>query len=212
MTHNSPFDDDIPREPREGGPEDSGSLHDAHWHDNSDGVSRKQADTDSSEPTSEQDPHETPGGHRCPHCGVYTDPGLDIKPDTPCPACSKKLQVPRCTLCEYDLSGLTVNQSCPECGKPIWDRNLDPPTSGLAITSLVLGILSVCSCALYGLPPLVLGPLAIIFGEIAVRQYKKNTRGGSTKGLALAGRICGWVSFSLSAGVFGLIIGIGVFF
>jgi len=92
-----------------------------------------------------------------------------------------------------------VTQSCPECGKPIWDSNIQPPTSGLAIASMVIGIVSIPSCMFYGLGALILGPLAIIFGEIANRQFKRGYRAGNTKGFAFTGRICGWVSFTIGA-------------
>jgi len=69
---------------------------------------------------------------------------------------------------------------------------------------MVIGIVSIPSCMFYGLPTLILGPLAIIFGEIANRQFKRGYRAGNTKGFALTGRICGWASFTI--GFVGLII------
>ena len=68
---------------------------------------------------------------------------------------------------------------------------------------MVLGIVSLASCILYGMPALITGPLAIIFGEIAARQHKNGTRGGNTKGYALTGRICGWIGFAIGLIVLG---------
>ncbi len=180
MTHNSPIDDNIPRDPGRNDSDADGSLHDSHWHDTS--------------------PDESPSNEKsdAPRCGNCGHDRTGISPDADCPNCLKRQQSPRCTFCGYELSGLLVTQSCPECGKPIWDSNIRPPTSGLSIASLVLGIVSIASCILYGMPALITGPLAIIFGEIAVRQYKSGARGGNTKGFALTGRICGWIGFIIA--------------
>lgn len=62
-------------------------------------------------------------------------------------------------------------------------------TSGLAITSLILGILSLIGGVLLLLPPL----LAIIFGHISVSQCNRN-RALSGKGLGIAGLVMGYVS------------------
>lgn len=139
----------------------------------------------------------------CFSCG-YDRSG--IGPDLPCPECGKSPNAPRCTFCGYELTGLQVTESCPECGKPIWDSNIQPPTSGLSIASMVLGIVSLVSCMFYGIPAIVLGPLAIIFGEIAVRQHKKGLRAGNTKGFALTGRICGWAGLAIGGTFLGFMV------
>ncbi len=148
--------------------------------------------------------------HRAPGCMTYCfSCGCDrsgIESNLPCPACGKNPNAPRCTFCGYELSGLRVNENCPECGKPIWDSNIQPPTSGLSIASMALGIVSLVSCIFYGIPALALGPLAIIFGEIAARQHKKGLRAGNTRGFALTGRICGWVGFIAGGTAVGLIV------
>ena len=105
---------------------------------------------------------------------------------------------PRCVSCGYELTGITVESRCPECGQPVWGSAQAKPTSGYAIASLVLGILSTVSCVLYGVPPLIFGTLGVIFGEIAVRHAKQGRAGGSTRGMALAGRICSWVGLAVS--------------
>ncbi len=113
---------------------------------------------------------------------------------------------PKCLFCGYELSGLDVGSKCPECGKPIWESNIQPPVSGMSIASMVCGITALPACVFYGVPSLILGVLAIIFGEIAARQVKRGERGGSSKGFALTGRICGWIAALLSVIGWGLII------
>lgn len=119
--------------------------------------------------------------------------------------------VPLCTFCGYELTGMDVGGNCPECGKPIWESNIQPPTSGLSIASMVCGIVGLMGCILYGVPTLVLGPLAVIFGEIAARQYKRGFRGGATKGFAMTGRICGWIGIVFSYGFLLTILAIAIF-
>jgi Domain of unknown function (DUF4190) len=57
-----------------------------------------------------------------------------------------------------------------------------PPTNGLAIASLVLGIIW-----LYWIGSI----LAVIFGHIALRQTRQRGEGG--RGLAIAGLTLGWI-------------------
>lgn len=98
---------------------------------------------------------------------------------------------PKCPACAYPLAGVRVGERCPECGTQFWD--LQPsklPTSGFAITSLVLGICSIGGCVLYGLPSLPLGVIGLIFGLLGTRQYRSGLRGGSTYGMAIAGIVC----------------------
>lgn len=139
----------------------------------------------------------------CGRCGADRG-GLDEL--SPCVKCGARPNDPRCTFCGYILTGLQVNEKCPECGKPIWDSNIQPPTSGLSIASMVLGIVSLVSCLMYGIPALILGPLAIIFGEIANRQFKRGERAGNTKGFALTGRICGWAGLAAGLTFTGIIV------
>jgi len=96
--------------------------------------------------------------------------------------------------CGYELRGLTVEGTCPECNRPVWDSASHiPTTSGYAITSLVLGICALVGCMCYGVPSLPLGIIGVVFGELASRQVKRGIRGGPSKGMALAGRICSWI-------------------
>lgn len=63
-----------------------------------------------------------------------------------------------------------------------------PARNGLAITSLVLGIIALVTCWLT-FPGIILGILAVIFGGIALARAR--TDRVSNKGLAIAGLITG---------------------
>lgn len=80
------------------------------------------------------------------------------------------------------------------------------PSTGLAVTSLVLGIVAIvsnCCCQLVGGS---LGIAAIITGFIALNKVKDGTGGG--RGMAMAGLICGIVAVVLGIGLFVLSLAI----
>lgn len=63
-----------------------------------------------------------------------------------------------------------------------------PPTSGLATSSLVFGVLGlVFGCCSFGVPSLI----AVLLGHMALRETKSGARGGH--GMAIAGLILGYV-------------------
>jgi len=64
-----------------------------------------------------------------------------------------------------------------------------PKTPGLAIASLVLGIISLLGAAVFILPTI----LAIVFGHVAYARIQKD-RGLTGAGLAVAGFVLGYVS------------------
>jgi len=71
-----------------------------------------------------------------------------------------------------------------------------PPASGLAVTSMIFGILSLIGCGLIaGLP-------AVIMGHMAQGQIKNNPNLGGG-GLATAGLVMGYISTALSCIVLG---------
>jgi len=81
------------------------------------------------------------------------------------------------------------------------------PSNGLAITSMVLGILSLvfnscCSllCCFFTLLGAALGIAAIITGFIALNKVKDGTGGG--RGMAMAGLICGIVALLMGIGLY----------
>ena len=80
--------------------------------------------------------------------------------------------------------------------------------TGLAVASLVLGIVGIasnCCCTLLGG---ALGIAAIITGFLALSQVKAGTAGG--KGMAMAGLICGVAALVLGIGLLILSIVINV--
>jgi len=104
-----------------------------------------------------------------------------------------------CIQCGYNLSGVAIGASCPECGRTVAPsfHSQTLPTSGKAIASLVLGISSIVSCMFYGVPTLVCGPLAIIFARQAKGQVERGEASDASAGMATAGLICGIVGLGL---------------
>ena len=85
---------------------------------------------------------------------------------------------------------------CPNCGGTIKGAGqvpAMPKTSGLAITSLILGILGIC----YGLTAIP----GLIIGIIAYRDIKRRPKEISGEGLALAGIITSAITFILGIGI-----------
>ncbi len=71
-----------------------------------------------------------------------------------------------------------------------------PPTSGLAIASMVCGILAILSsCAYVGI---LFGIPAVITGHMAMKSFRnpQDSKGG--KGMAIAGLICGYLGSLIS--------------
>ena len=82
----------------------------------------------------------------------------------------------------------------PPYGNPFWNQQppQQPKGNGYNIASLVLGILSIVCCCLYGIVPLILGGLSIAFFVISKKR-------GTANGLAIAGLICA---------IFGIVLGL----
>jgi hypothetical protein len=64
------------------------------------------------------------------------------------------------------------------------------PSQGLAIGSLICGILSLLCCA-----SILTGPAAVIMGFIARKNANENPNQFGGAGLALAGMVCGGIGF-----------------
>lgn len=82
-----------------------------------------------------------------------------------------------------------------------------PPTSGLAIASMVLGIVSVvfgCCWCTYGVISIPSGIAACIMGFIALNQI--NSGAASGKGMAIAGLVCGGIGVVLAILFFVLVM------
>lgn len=79
-------------------------------------------------------------------------------------------------------------------GQPRYAYPVQPqqPTSGMAVASMVLGIVGVTvGWFLLGIPAF----LAIIFGHIALTEIKKGAKSG--KGMAVAGLVLGYIVGSI---------------
>jgi len=73
-------------------------------------------------------------------------------------------------------------------------------TNGLAVTSLVLGIVSWFAWFIIPLlPGLLLAPLGIIFGHLARGQIARSGGDQTGEGLALAGLIVSYIHVALAA-------------
>ena len=78
-----------------------------------------------------------------------------------------------------------------------WQPTYSQPMNGMAIASLVLGILSLCSfCVWFAAVPL--GLLAVIFGFMGKKD--------SSTGLATAGIVCGFLGLLVSVGLILLVV------
>jgi hypothetical protein len=78
-----------------------------------------------------------------------------------------------------------------------------PPTDGMAVAALVLGIISIPGVCCYGIVGLAAGITAVILGRMSLRKI--TAAGGMIggRGLAQAGWICGLVGAVLG-GLYGL--------
>lgn len=111
-----------------------------------------------------------------------------------------------CLSCGYDLRGLAVGETCPECGKVIslvYDS--DVPPSLYATWSLVFGIVAFPSCVLFGVGTFVAGILAIVFWWVARNQVRERERAASSMTAANAGLICAIIAMSF-VGVFWIVV------
>lgn len=107
-----------------------------------------------------------------------------------------------CRFCGHDRGEAAV---CPSCGRTDGDEavqagaaappttgpapvyGMAPKTNGKAVTSLVLGILSLVSCGPFtGIP-------AIILGTRARAEIRQAAGAEDGEGLATAGSITGWI-------------------
>ncbi|WPW31730.1 DUF4190 domain-containing protein [Streptomyces atratus] len=78
------------------------------------------------------------------------------------------------------------------------------PSNGMGTAAMVLGILAVCLFCIYGIPSLILGALALIFGILG---RKRAQRGEATNsGQALAGIIMGSIGIAFGVAIISFFI------
>ena len=109
----------------------------------------------------------------CPKCGTQVEDGAAF-----CPNCGSALDQPQTSTSE---SSTAPAASVPAAAK----------TSGMAIASLVLGIIGLFTGWLFSI-------LAIIFGAVGLSQVNRSNGVIKGKGIALAGLILGIIAIFIS--------------
>ncbi len=111
----------------------------------------------------------------------------------------------RCQQCGNDLTGQMLGGNCPHCGAAIVaDHYPAQRSSGMAVASMVLGIISVvfapggmCCVCLTGLGGIT-GLLAVAFYFPAVSAVRAGKAPEGSRKMALAGLICGIIGLVLT--------------
>lgn len=109
----------------------------------------------------------------CPQCGRPVPEGATL-----CPTCGRQTAPT-----EYSVGGLPPMASSPVSG-PVTPEK----TSGLAIASLIFGLLFLF---------FPLSIVAIVFGHISLSQIKKSAGRLGGKGLAIAGLVLGYLGVAI---------------
>jgi hypothetical protein len=94
-----------------------------------------------------------------------------------------------CPQCGYNLTGASIGGKCPECGRQIDYSAMAQrgPSTGLAIASLVLGIIALVSSPIIFIS-IIFVLIGVGLGIGALVKIKNGTGGG--KGMALTGLVC----------------------
>ncbi|MFT5423015.1 MAG: hypothetical protein ACI89L_000788 [Phycisphaerales bacterium] len=110
---------------------------------------------------------------------------------------------PHCWKCNYELSGLGVDDNCPECGTPVWSK---PPMRTELQNAMRMG----SRAQMWGILSLVfffacIGPLAafltipaFIYASKADRIVRQGLAARSEVGGITAARVCSWITISVS--------------
>jgi len=98
------------------------------------------------------------------------------------------------------LAQLRANGGLPDQSVPMVVGMMNPTTSGLAITSLVLGIAGLVSCFF------VLGIPAVVCGHMALNQIANSPVPMVGRGLAIGGLVCGYLTSLITLVFFGSIL------
>lgn len=107
---------------------------------------------------------------------------------------------PKCWHCGYSLTGMTVDDLCPECGTPVWSQKPPDHAFNLAQRAQLWGVLS------FALFFACIGPFAIIPAIFALRYASRAEResrfglaGGQVPGGLRVGQIFAWITVALSS-------------
>ncbi len=107
-----------------------------------------------------------------------------------CPACAEEVKAAAaiCRYCDFDfLAGMKSRTTVPT------------KNSGLAISSLILGILF-----MYGIGSI----LALIFGYRARGEIDRSGGNLEGRGMATAGIVLGWIGLALAIVIFSMLAGL----
>lgn len=103
----------------------------------------------------------------------------------------------------YVIPG-TNSMAPPQAAPQAGGYALAPPTSGLAIASMVLGILAILSSCLY--IGIIFGIPAVITGHIAIKSFRDPQQPKSGMGMAIAGLVCGYLGSLISLVMIGVVV------
>ncbi|MFF2330517.1 MULTISPECIES: DUF4190 domain-containing protein [unclassified Streptomyces] len=78
------------------------------------------------------------------------------------------------------------------------------PSNGMGTAAMVLGILAVCLFCVYGIPSLILGVLALIFGILGRKRVQRGE--ATNSGQALAGIIMGSVGIFFGVAIISFVV------
>ena len=112
-----------------------------------------------------------------------------------------------CASCGYNLRGVPLGGNCPECGLPIVHLFVKSGSNGLAITSMVMGIISILASFLWGIPGMVCGIIAVVFARKARIAVQKGTAMPTSISIAKSGRVCGIIGITIGGVVALAIVG-----
>ncbi len=157
---------------------------------------------------------------KCPYCGhEYNMPDEHAGRTYPCKSCQKPITVPEpMPVLEEDITSRGPGKAEPratpaESGRPNLPDAREPRhnnvpyapapqgTSGLAVASLIFGILA------YLCMPFILTLPAIITGHIALSQIKKSRGALTGTALAIIGMVLGYLNLALVLFVVVMIVG-----